>query len=247
MTSEARSRGPLLFWCGVAVAGTLQPGLGGPWQPVAGAALVAALGLTIAKAADRLRTPRARQRLRLAGYLTGMLIVAHHLSSATAPAPIAALLVYGLASVMAVWSHGGGARARGGVLIATGLEPAALRALLADHAARTPGSVAVYRTEQVTDELRELRDRYGLVLVVGREHDPRTKERLSASGLSRQIPDIAERDVLLAGPRPFQRYVRGALTRLAVPGAQVRTAPVRTAATRLARLRPAAVKTRQRP
>jgi hypothetical protein len=145
-----------------------------------------------------------------------------------------ALLVYGLAAVMAVRSRAGSARTRGTVLIATGLEPGALRSLLAARAAdggdlgdRGDGTVAVYRTERVTDELRDLQDRYGLVLVVGQEHDPRAKERLSASGLSRQVPDIAQREVVLAGPRHFQRYVRGALARLAVPGTQVRTAGVK--------------------
>ena len=94
-------------------------------------------------------------------------------------------------------------------------------------AGRDQSTVAVYRTELITDELRELQERYGLVLVVGQEHDPRAKERLSASGLSRQVPDIADREVVLAGPRHFTRYVRGALARLAVPGTQVTTASVR--------------------
>ncbi|WP_197093668.1 hypothetical protein [Nonomuraea sp. SBT364] len=135
-----------------------------------------------------------------------------------------ALLVYGVAALMALRGHGRSARTRGTVLIATGLEPGALRTLLAN---RDDGTVAVYRTDQVTEELRDLQDRYGLVLVVGQEHDPRAKERVSASGLSRQVPDIAEREVVLAGPRHFQRYVRGALARLAVPGTQVRTATVK--------------------
>jgi ferredoxin-NADP reductase len=74
---------------------------------------------------------------------------------------------------------------------------------------------------RVTEELRDLEARYGLILVVGEEHDPRAKERLSASGLSRQIPDIAERDVVVAGPRQFKRYVGGALSRLAVPRSQI--------------------------
>ncbi len=125
---------------------------------------------------------------------------------------VTALLVYAVASVMAVWSHGGGAaRTRATLLIATDLEPGTLRTLLAG---RDQSTVAVYRTELITDELRELQERYGLVLVVGQEHDPRAKERLSASGLSRQVPDIADREVVLAGPRHFTRYVRGALARL---------------------------------
>lgn len=148
----------------------------------------------------------------LAAYLLG------HASPVTG----AALAVYAVAAVMAVRVHG--RHTKGTVLIATGLEPGALRRLLAGKGADT---VAVYRTERVDAELLDLHQRYGLVLVVGAEHDPRTKERLSASGLSRQVPDIVEREVILAGPRHFQRYVRGALSRLAVPGAQVRTARTR--------------------
>ncbi|MEU4574577.1 hypothetical protein ACBI99_02340 [Nonomuraea sp. ATR24] len=136
-----------------------------------------------------------------------------------------ALLVYGVAALMTLRGHRGPARTRGTVLIATGLEPGALRSLLAS---RDDATVAVYRTDRVTEELRDLQDRYGLVLVVGQEHDPRAKERVSASGLSRQVPDIAEREVVLAGPRHFQRYVRGALARLAVPETQVRSTTVKS-------------------
>jgi hypothetical protein len=229
MGSEASSKGPVLFWCGVAVAefGAVQPGYGQAWQPAAyaGAALLVALGLIVVRYADHLRSEQAGRRLRLAAYLAGTLLVAYHLSSASpSPVTVTALLVYGVASVMAVWSHGGTTRTKGTLLIATDLEPGTLRTLLAD---RGQSIVAVYRTERITDELRELQERYGLVLVVGQEHDPRAKERLSASGLSRQVPDIADREVLLAGPRHFTRYVRGALSRLAVPGTQVRTASVR--------------------
>jgi hypothetical protein len=232
MASEARSKGPVLFWCGVAVAefGAIQPGYGQAWQPAAyaGAALLVALGLIVVRSADRLRSARAGRRLRLAAYLAGTLLVAYHLSAASpSPVTLTALLVYGVASVMAVWSHGGAAGTRGTLLIATDLDPGTLRALLADRAERGQSTVAVYRTERITDELRELQDRYGLVLVVGQEHDPRAKERLSASGLRREVPDIADREVVLAGPRHFTRYVRGALSRLAVPGTQVRTASVR--------------------
>ncbi|WP_336206098.1 hypothetical protein [Nonomuraea sp. LPB2021202275-12-8] len=174
---------------------------------------------------DHLRSERAGQRLLLAGLLAGALFAAYHLgSTSSSPVTVSALLVYGVAAVMAVRNHDGAGRTRGTVLIATGLEPAALRGLLASRAGST---VAVYRTERVTDELRELQDSYGLVLVVGKEHDPRAKERLSASGLSRQVPDIAEREIVLAGPRHFTKYVRGALARLAVPGTQVRTASVK--------------------
>ncbi|MEV4362552.1 hypothetical protein ACWEPL_20990 [Nonomuraea sp. NPDC004186] len=225
MASEANAnQGPILFWCGVAVAefGAIQPGFGYPWRPsaYAAAALLVAFGLITVKAADYLRTEEARQRLRLGSYLAGALLVAHQFSSTAYVTDLSragSLVLYAMAAVMAVWSHQLSHATRPTLLIATGLDAAALRERLAG----TPGTVAVYRTERATDELRDLEARYGLILVEGAEHDPRAKERLSASGLSRQIPDIAERDVVVAGPRQFKRYVRGALSRLAVPRSQI--------------------------
>ncbi|MEV4169846.1 hypothetical protein [Nonomuraea sp. NPDC049709] len=225
MASEANAdQGPILFWCGVAVAefGAIQPSYGYPWTPTAyaAAALLVALGFLSVKAADYLRTEEARQRLRLGGYLAGALLVAHQFSSTayvTGLSRAGSLLLYAMAAVMAVWSHQVPHTTRPALLIATGLDPAALRERLAS----ATDTVAVYRTERVTDELRDLEARYDLILVVGAEHDPRVKERVSASGLSREIPDIAEREVLVAGPRPFKRYVAGALSRLAVPRSQI--------------------------
>ncbi|MGW6500672.1 hypothetical protein [Nonomuraea angiospora] len=225
MASEANAnQGPVLFWCGVAVAefGAIQPGFGYPWRPsaYAAAALLVAFGLITVKAADYLRTEEARQRLRLGSYLTGALLVAHQFSSTAYVTDLSragSLILYAMAAVMVVWSHQVSPATRPTLLIATGLDAAALRERLAG----TPGTVAVYRTERATDELRDLEARYGLILIEGAEHDPRAKERLSASGLSRQIPDIAERDVVVAGPRQFKRYVGGALSRLAVPRSQI--------------------------
>jgi hypothetical protein len=225
MASEANAnQGPILFWCGVAVAefGAIQPGFGYPWRPsaYAAAALLVAFGLITVKAADYLRTEEARQRLRLGSYLAGALLVAHQFSSTAYVTDLSragSLILYAMAAVMAVWSHQVSQATRPTLLIATGLDAAALRERLAG----TPDTVAVYRTERATDELRDLEARYGLILIEGAEHDPRAKERLSASGLSRQIPDIAERDVVVAGPRQFKRYVRGALSRLAVPKSQI--------------------------
>ncbi|TDE40528.1 hypothetical protein E1295_31675 [Nonomuraea mesophila] len=226
MASEASAnQGPILFWCGVAVAefGAIQPGPGHLWSPTSyvAAALLAGVGLLSVKAAGHLRTEEARQRLRLGGYLTGALLVAYQAGAApqaTEPGRVVWLLLYALAAVMAVMSHRVPRQGKPVLLIATGVDPRTLRIRLA----REPGTVAVYRTERATDELRDLEARYGLVLVVGHEHDPKVKERLSASGLSREIPDIAEREVVVAGPRPFKRYVSGALTRLAVPRSQIR-------------------------
>ncbi|MGN9838928.1 hypothetical protein ACTMTI_12480 [Nonomuraea sp. H19] len=225
MASEVNANhGPVLFWCGVAVAefGAIHPGFGYPWTPTAyaAAALLVGLGFLSVKAADYLRTEEARQRLRLGGYLAGALLVAHQFASTayvTNLSRVGALILYAMAAVMAVWSHQVPQETRGSLLIATGLDPAALRTRLAG----ARDTVAVYRAERVTEELRDLEARYGLILVVGEEHDPRAKERLSASGLSRQIPDIAERDVVVAGPRQFKRYVGGALSRLAVPRSQI--------------------------
>jgi hypothetical protein len=229
MASEANAnQGPVLFWCGVAVAefGAIQPGFGYPWSPTAyaAAALLVALGFISVKAADYLRTEEARQRLRLGGYLAGALLVAHQFSSTASTTGLSragSLILYAMAAVMAVWSHRVPETTRGTVLIATGLDPGDLRTRLAAGASAGADTIAVYRTERATDELRDLEARYGLVLVVGREHDPRIKERLSASGLSREIPDIADREVVVAGPRQFKRYVAGALSRLAIPRSQI--------------------------
>ncbi|MEW9551405.1 hypothetical protein [Nonomuraea sp. NPDC050783] len=226
MASEAHAHhGPVLFWCGVAVAefGAIQPGFGYPWRPTAyaAAALLVALGLLTVKVAGRLRTEEARQRLRLGGYLAGALLVAHQFASpayVTGLSRVGSFLLYVMAAAMAVRSHKVPPAAKGTLLIATGLDPAALRARLAGAAADT---VAIYRTDRVTDELRDLAARHRLILVEGAEHDPRAKERVSASGLSREIPDIGERAVVVAGPRRFQRYVGGALSRLAVPKARI--------------------------
>ncbi|MEU1387530.1 MULTISPECIES: hypothetical protein [unclassified Nonomuraea] len=231
MASEVNaSHGPILFWCGVAVAefGAIQPGFGYLWRPTAyaAAALLVALGFAIVKAADLLRTEQARQRLRLGGYLAGALLVAHELSSTayvTELSRVGSLLLYAMAAVMAVRSHTVVPETRGRVLIASGMDPETLRAQLTGGTGTD--TVAVYRAERATSELRDLEARYGLILVTGAEHDPRAKERISASGLSREIPDIAEREVVVEGPRPFTRYVGGALSRLAIPRSQVRFKP----------------------
>ncbi|WP_157548003.1 hypothetical protein [Nonomuraea candida] len=225
MASEANAHhGPVLFWSGVAVAefGAIRPAHGYPWNPaaLAVAALLVALGFLSVKALDHLRTEQARQRLRAGGYLAGALLVAHQYSSTThvsGPDRVGSLLLYALAAVMALRSHRVSHPARPALLIATGLDAASLRERLAGAG----DTVAVYRTRRATDELRELESRYRLILVEGEEHDPRAKERLSASGLSRQIPDIAEREVVVAGPRRFKRYVSGALSRLAIPKSQI--------------------------
>ncbi|TYB52210.1 hypothetical protein FXF51_51970 [Nonomuraea sp. PA05] len=225
MASEVNvHQGPILFWSGVAVAefGAIGPGFGYPWSPTAfaAAALLVTLGLLSVKAADYLRSEEARQRLRLGGYLAGALLVAHQFSSTahvTSLSRVGSLLLYAMAAVMAVLSHRLPDETRPALLIATGLDPGSLRERLAG----ATDTVAVYRTDRATDELLDLQTRYGLILVVGDEHDPRAKERVSASGLSREIPDIADRQVVVAGPRPFKRYVGGALSRLAIPKSRI--------------------------
>lgn len=146
-------------------------------------ALVVALGWLSVKAADSLRTAEARQRLRLGSYLAGALLVAHQFSSTayvTGPFRVGALLLYALAAVMAVRSHRVPGTGRPVLLIATGLDPRALRERLVPQADAAGDIVAVYRADRVTDELRELESRFGLILVVGDEHDPAVKERVSA-------------------------------------------------------------------
>src|SRR5690606_38734488 len=97
----------------------------------------------------------ARQRLLLGGYLAGALLVAHQFSPA-APGGgfgrVCSLLLYAAAAVMAVLSHRAPGTSRPSLLIATGLDPRTLRERLAGE----PETVAVYRTERVPDELREL-------------------------------------------------------------------------------------------
>ncbi|MEV4547676.1 hypothetical protein [Nonomuraea wenchangensis] len=244
--AHAHHHGPVLFWCGVAVAelGAIQPGPGHLWRPTAyvAAALLVAIGFLIAEAAQRLTSPQARQRLLLSGYLAGALLVAQQTGAFTGaftdtagPVQVGSLLLYVVAAVTALHGHlpsraTSATSARGTLLIATGLDAAALRARLDGDAGGDLGgdgdgnadTIAIYRTDQVTDELRDLAARHRLVLVEGAEHDPRAKERISASGLAREIPDLAERDVVVAGPRPFQRYVGGALSRLAVPRSRIR-------------------------
>ncbi|MED7930165.1 hypothetical protein SMD20_38450 [Nonomuraea sp. LP-02] len=234
--AHAHHHGPVLFWCGVAVAelGAIQPGPGLLWRPTAyvAAALLVAIGFLTAEAAQRLGSPQARQRLLLASYLSGALLVAQQAGAFTGtagPVQAGSLLLYVVAAVAALHGHAPSrATTRGTLLIATGLDAGALRARLDGDAGgdRDGGgdadTIAIYRTDRVTDELRDLAARHRLVLVEGAEHDPRAKERISASGLAREIPDLAERDVVVAGPRPFQRYVGGALSRLAVPRSQIR-------------------------
>ncbi|WP_327089965.1 hypothetical protein OIE66_04935 [Nonomuraea sp. NBC_01738] len=215
----------VLFLCGAAVGqfGAIQPGFGYPWRPSAFVTAAALIGvaLVLVKAADVL-SERAWQRVRLAGFLTGALLVANQVSTsgyATGMSRAGSILLYATAAVMAVWHHTAPARARarGTLLVASGVEPGRVRAMLAELPQDT---VAVYRTDRPTGELDDL----GVIIVTGAEHDPRAKEKVSTSGLARQVPDLAEREVVLAGPRPFARYVRGAVTRAGVPAARVRTA-----------------------
>ncbi|MFI6598104.1 hypothetical protein ACIBHX_17750 [Nonomuraea sp. NPDC050536] len=209
---------PVIFWAGVVVAefGAVRPGFGDPWKPSAYAvtALLVALGVVTVWTVDHYLSEHNRQRLRLAGYLAGGLVLAHQFASTayvTSLSRTGSLLLYGTAAVMAVWSHKAPQPARGTVLIAAGIAPERVRRLLRDGDTR-----AIYRAERATPELRELEERYGVRLVLGDEHDPRAKELVSASGLEREIPDIAQREVMIAGPRSFTRYVRGSLRRLAV-------------------------------
>ncbi|MEU6792186.1 hypothetical protein ABZ907_10840 [Nonomuraea wenchangensis] len=236
--AHAHHHGPVLFWCGVAVAqlGAIQPGPGLLWRPTAyvAAALLVAIGFLTAEAAGRLGSPQARQRLLLASYLSGALLVVQQagtFNGVAGPVQAGSLLLYVVAAMAALHGHAPSrATTRGTLLIATGLDAGALRARLdggtggdlGGDGAGDADTIAIYRTDRVTDELRDLAARHRLVLVEGAEHDPRAKERISASGLAREIPDLAERDVVVAGPRPFQRYVGGALSRLAVPRSQIR-------------------------
>lgn len=216
----------VLFLCGAAVGqfGAIPPSFGYPWRPTAyaSAALLVGLALVLAKAAEILPDP-AWRRVRLAGFLTGAVLMAHQFSTTayvTSLSRAGSLLLYGTAAVLAVWHFTMPAAAKGTLLVAADVEPRRLREMLAGMPDDT---IAVYRTDRHTDELSDL----NVIVVAGDEHDPRAKEQVSVSGLSRRVPDLAEREVVLAGSRPFTRYVRGAVTRLGVPGSRVRHAKVK--------------------
>lgn len=209
-----KSTWPVVFWAGAAVGqfGAIHPEWSYPWRPTAylGVLLLVALGLLVVRAASTLTMTPA---MKVAAYVAGALVVAHQLGTiahVTSLSRTGSILLYGTALVMAVWRRSTRTPAGGPLLIASGIGIRRLRALLAT----LPGdTIAIYRTHEETPELVEL----GITLIVGDEHDPYAKEQISASGLHRLVPDIGDRQVLLVGPRPFRKYVKGALARLAVP------------------------------
>lgn len=224
--AQHKSLWPVLFWAGVAVGqfGAIHPGWSYPWQAsaFAGAALLVTLGLITVHAAEGWLSEDAWRRLRLTAYLSGFLMVAHQLTTSayvTGLSRTGSFLLYGSALIVAVWTRTTRSNARtryGTLLIASGTGVGRMRATLRD--AERP--VVVYRARDeyeaaCAEELRDLAEH--LIVVEGAEHDPRAKELMSASGLSRLVPDVADREVYVTGPRDFARYVRGALARLEVP------------------------------
>ncbi|MFI6323793.1 hypothetical protein ACIBG8_40145 [Nonomuraea sp. NPDC050556] len=210
-----KSTWPVVFWAGAAVGqfGAIHPEWTYPWRPTAylGVVLLVALGLLAVRAGSDLTIGPA---VKVAGYVAGALVVAHQLGTTaqvTSLSRTGSILLYGTALVMAVWRRSTRTPAGGGpLLIAQGIGPRRLKTLLATL---PNDAIVVYRTQADTGEVRDPR----VTLVVGDEHDPYAKEQVSASGLHRLVPDIGDRQVLLAGPRPFRKYVRGALARLDVP------------------------------
>ncbi len=113
-------------------------------------------------------------------------------------------------------------------LIAGGIGITPIRALLEELEA-APGELAlIYRAiaedELVfRDELDELARERGaqIFYVVGDHRPPQAADLLSAAALIRMVPDIAERDVYLCGPRPMMDHTRRALRAAGVDRGQI--------------------------
>ncbi|MBE1562861.1 hypothetical protein [Nonomuraea africana] len=216
MTTSTQSLSPLLFWTGAAVGhfGAIHPGWSYPWLPTAyvGAALLVVLGLVAVRWRRAAPLPPS---VRTVAALAGALLVTHQLAG---PADVTGLsrtgsfLLYGAALAVALWRRRPAQRT-GTLLIAEGIGADRIASRVR-HPERT---LVLYRARdpREAETARELRARgVPVVLVEGAEHDPRAKEAVSASGLSRLVPDISERRVLVYGPRGFVRYVNGALSKL---------------------------------
>lgn len=111
------------------------------------------------------------------------------------------------------------------LLIAGGIGIAPIRALLEDLPAGR--AVVIYRARRpedlvLRDEIDEIAARTGnrVIYLAGA---PRSK--LSAAGLSRQVPDVAQRDVYICGPAGMVQAVLGSLRRLRVPKRQIHIDP----------------------
>ena len=220
--AQHKSLWPVLFWAGVAVGqlGAIRPGWGYPWRPsaFAGAALLVGLGLLAAHTADSRFSEETWRRLRLVGQVVGTVLFVHQFTTSahvTGASRTGSILLYGAALLVALWPR---TDPRPAILIASGTR--------LDRMRTTRYQVVLYRARDAheaarAEELRPLTDR--LIVVEGAEHDPRAKELMSASGLTRLLPDLTGHEVYVTGPRDFARYVRGALTRLDVPA---RTPPL---------------------
>ncbi|WP_232534355.1 hypothetical protein [Plantactinospora sp. KBS50] len=114
------------------------------------------------------------------------------------------------------------------LLIAGGSGITAIRAVLEEL---PPGAAVIYRARTVTDvllqqELDWLAQARGADVwyVLGSRRDAGPRQVLSAAGLRKLVPDLAERDVYLCGPPGLVSAAQTALRRARVPRRQIHLA-----------------------
>ncbi len=147
--------------------------------------------------------------------------VGHHTTSLRALRPGAAVWAQGpMGSFTAVRRT----RARA-LLVAGGIGIAPVRALLEELPL---GAVVIYRASTpadvvLRDELDAIADRRRAEVwyVIGARRDPGPRAMLTAAGLLQLVPDVADRDVYLCGPRGFVEAVRRAARRAGVARRQI--------------------------
>jgi predicted ferric reductase len=122
------------------------------------------------------------------------------------------------------------ARARTGkyLLIAGGIGVTPIRAILGELAAIGADVEVVYAVRSLEhgallDELRQLSDRVHLVVSDLKAVLPpgAVAGRINAAGLTRLVPDVAQRDVFVCGPEPMMDAVTAVLRSLGVPDRRI--------------------------
>jgi predicted ferric reductase len=117
------------------------------------------------------------------------------------------------------------AGSRPAVLIAGGIGITPLRCIFEELPAGTDLIVRAVRDEDIVlgDELDRIARRLGSRIhrLVGDHRDPAFADLLSADGLRRLVPDLAERDVFVCGPPQMMRVVRASLRTAGVPSGHI--------------------------